>query len=147
VERLNKERQTTKRPIDDADFIVAALWAGTQAIESWASHRDRQRARIALSGALESAATSATIRREAESLASAVPPGVLDAMTQRVQQCWQRLEHAMRSDDDLPPGEIDVAIIHVRGCICGELRRILQLNGALPEGPMRIWWERFCGTG
>jgi hypothetical protein len=127
-----------------AEVIIAIIHAGMTAVDMWVREQDRKRAVREADGAYSEIVRSPRLKRDAQLLESVVPPEVLEAMATRVKNCWKSYMDVLKDEDDYLPKEVDAATTAVQKCICRELRRIHQLNGEIPPGPMREWWNRYC---
>lgn len=130
----------------DPALVIAAISAVSEAIQAWVSFKDRRRTADVLEKSAEIARSSPTVQKEAEVLSTLIPSDVFATMTQRVHRCWERYHDVVRSEGDYLPEEIDEANQAVQRCICRELKRIHDLNGYIPEGILKKWWDAYCAV-
>lgn len=133
-------------PLPDPALLIAAVSAVLQGIRAWIAVRDRKRTADVVDSAVEKASRSAAVRKEAEALVTLLPPDVLATLVERVNSCWEHYHDVLRSDEEFLPGQVDKATSAVKRCICRELQRIYDLNGAIPPGVLSDWWEAYCAA-
>ena len=46
-------------------------------------------------------------------------------------------------DNDYLPGEIDDATEALKKCVCRELHRLQEVNGNIPHGILRNYWNQY----
>lgn len=114
-----------------------------QAIQTWITYRDSQRAARVFSETLKVAPALRATQLQAYQLRSIVPEPVLSTMEGRARKCWERFDNVLNGQ--YLPDEVDEATASVKACICRELSRIRELNaGVLPAGDLQLWWETYC---
>ena len=122
------------------ELLVATMSAGMQAIDLWLNFKDRLRAKTAL-------ASADAIQSQPQNLQAAqqlllIPQDLLDTFSSRVQRCFDNYKKVL-DDEAYLPGEIDDATNALKRCVCRELSRLNSVNGSIPFGPMRNWWEQY----
>jgi|SRR6185436_16760479 len=126
------------------DTIIAAISAVMQGIQTWISIKDRKRTGEVVNSTFSSELSNRDIMVESRTLQSIIPPEVMATLVGRVNKCWIGFNSALKSDDEYLPSEMDSATEAVKKCVCRELTRIYKLNGSVPEGILRKWWEMYC---
>jgi len=131
--------------INAAQLLVSIVSTGMQAIQLW--HELRERTKVAdLIKTVEIAKISTETVEEAQTLQILIPRDILNALADRVNQCWSKYKKIIESSDYLPQ-EIDEATEALKKCICRELRRIYELNKEIPSGILKRWWDAYeCYT-
>lgn len=129
----------------EPSIIIAAFSAAMQTIQTWFAARDARKASKKANSAYKRTHEAKLAVTEGNRLSRIVPDDVLQAMEQRVMNCWQRYRDVMDPNQGRMPGEIDEATEALKRCLCEELRRINDLNGSIPSGKLRKWWETYCG--
>ncbi|MFN3239562.1 MAG: hypothetical protein ACE37D_21265 [Pseudomonadales bacterium] len=125
--------------------IIAAISAMMAAIGVWQKERDYNSTKAEYSRVFEESLRSDEIQREANFVASLLPQNTLDLLGERVDQCWEDF------DAKIDPKRGDIsnprdAEPELELCVCEELRSIKRLNGTVPEGKLRNWWNNYgCG--
>lgn len=126
----------------DALVFVSGISAVLQAIDVWITERSSRAAARVYTLQVGKAQKDADLQSQATALSSVIPKKVLSAMVRRVQQCWDKYLKVL--EGGYLPDEIDEATEAVKKCICRELNRIVQLNGSVPTGVLRLWWDSYC---
>jgi len=125
--------------------IIAAISGMMAAIGIWQKERDYKSTKAEYKRVYEESLHSEEIFREAEIVARLLPRKTLDILGKRVEQCWDDFDEKI----DPERGRIDnpkYAEPELENCICEELRSIKRLNGTVPEGKLRNWWNNYgCG--
>lgn len=111
------------------------------AVDEWGYSRNERRLKSILARG-KNIAINNQLKSEADQLMELVPVTIIESIEGRVRRCWDRYEEILNSDRFLP-GEIDEATEAVIKCICRELKRLLRLNGEIPSGIMRRWWNEY----
>jgi hypothetical protein len=127
----------------DPSTLVAMFSAALQSIQTWYQVRDSRRARNAFDNRLAEARTDPQIQQQGQTLATLIPPDILKSMSDRVWQCWTDYKETL--DGGTIP-EVDRAADGIKKCLCRELRRINDLNGNIPDGELRKWWNAYCNN-
>jgi hypothetical protein len=130
-------------PLPDFQFIIAAASAAMQAIQTWLAFRDRKRAAKTYDVALSSALSDVTTAEESHLLTTVVPLHILISLAGRTDNCFNRYSEILKSDQEYLPSEVDDATLALKRCVCRELRRIYELNGSIPPGKLREWWNLY----
>jgi hypothetical protein len=125
--------------------IIAAISAMMAAIGVWQKERDYKSTKAEYKRVFEESLRSEEVFREAAIVARLLPKRTLDILGKRVEQCWDDFDKKI----DPQRGRIDNpknAEPELELCICEELRSIKRLNGTVPEGKLRNWWNNYgCG--
>lgn len=74
----------------DPTLIVSGISAVLQAVQTWIAYRDSQRAADAFSDAMARGTSDPALATAATQLVSLAPPGVVNALGNRVQACWSQ---------------------------------------------------------
>ena len=111
------------------------------AVDEWGNSRNERRLKSILARG-KNAAINNQLESEVDQIMELVPVTIIESIERRVRRCWDRYEEILNSDRFLP-GEIDEATEAVIKCICRELKRLLRLNGEIPSGIMRRWWNEY----
>ncbi len=122
--------------------VLAAVQAALQAIQLWVSVRDSARSARILQEVYERERRRSEVVSQAQALSAGIPPDVLQALTDRVYDCWMMYKGVL--EGGYLPAEIDTATEDVKNCICRELRRIWSLTGRVPAGTLQSWWNLYC---
>lgn len=122
------------------ELIVATVSAGMQAVELWLNLKDRIKAKIAIEQA-ETMQAEPAIQEAAQRLLI-IPKELLDTFNGRVDRCFTNYKDVL-NDEQYLPKEIDDATEALKRCVCRELKRLHSVNGSIPEGPLRTWWEQY----
>jgi hypothetical protein len=125
----------------DPSTLVALFSAALQSIQTWYQVRDSSRAREAFDRCLANARTDPQIQQQNQIVEALIPADILDSLVDRVRQCWTDYQETL--DGGTIP-EIDRATEGIKGCLCRELARIKNLNGDIPDGELRKWWNAYC---
>jgi hypothetical protein len=124
----------------DPALFISGVSATMQAIQTWIKYRDYERASDVFDQQYSSGQTDPRIQAQSQILKSIVPKPVLDELTKRAKQCWDRYLEILKNPQKYLPQEIDDATLAVKACVSRELKRISDLNdGALPEGVLDDW--------
>ncbi len=125
--------------------IIAAVSAIMAAIGVWQKERDYKLTKAEYKRVYKESLTSKSIIREAEIVASLLPQQTLDLLGKRVEMCWEEFDEKI----DPERGGISNprhAEPDLENCICEELRSIKRLNGTIPDGKLKNWWNNYgCG--
>ena len=114
------------------------------AISVWQQERNYKLTKAEYDRVYKESQESPEILAEAEILAKLLPPKTLDLLHQRVDACWEEFDESINSEADRDSA--DDAEINLEDCVCSELRRIKRLNGDVPKGKLRDWWNHYgCG--
>ncbi|HTY11507.1 MAG TPA: hypothetical protein VMF88_10585 [Bacteroidota bacterium] len=127
-----------------AEIIIAGISATMQAVDLWATLRDRKKANNAFKETYPKINSDRQLQLEATQLENLVPVDVLNNMQVRVERCWTSYNDVLVDEDGYLPNEVDSATVAVKKCICRELRRIRDLNGSIPPGILSKWWDKYC---
>lgn len=127
-----------------AEIIIAGVSAAIEAVDFWLTHKDKIGAFLAGERAYPKINTDSRLKNEARRLESIVPADVLEVMAERVQRCWDRYKEILKDEGGYLPQEVDAATKALQRCICRELGRIHELNGAIPPGVLTTWWLKYC---
>jgi hypothetical protein len=130
--------------MNDPSVIIAAVSAALQAVQTWIKFRDSHRASRTAERAFKRTADAKLAVTQAGRLRRVVPDDVLETIEQRVETCWDRYRHIIDPETGSTPSEIDKATQVLKRCICQELHRIQELNGSIPAGKLRQWWDTYC---
>lgn len=84
---------------------------------------------------------------DANSLKMLIPSHVLASFENRISKCWAMYNEVLASGNGYLPAEIDNASEALMQCICRELRRLLKVNGEIPEGKLRNYWLKYRCDG
>lgn len=132
--------------IPDPALIVAGIAGLLQAVQTWITVRDRQKAADVLRKQMHAGANTEALDHAARQLRNIAPIEILDRLKGRAERCWLRYLEVL--DGNFLPSEIDEATEAVKLCICRELARIRSINGDLPPGKLAEWWGQYgCGAG
>ena len=125
--------------------IIAAISAMMAAIDVWQKERDYKQTQAEYKRVYEESLSSEEIFREAEIVASLLPKKTLDFLGKRVEQCLDEFDQKIDPSRGVISNPRD-AEPELEQCICEELRSIKRLNGTVPEGKLRNWWNNYgCG--
>ena len=128
----------------DPTLIIAAISAALQAVRTWISMRDvRKTDRRARTG-YRRTAEAKLAREQGGRLKRILPADILSTIEKRIDTCWDRYRLVINPDTGSTAREIDEATQDLKRCICTELKRIYDLNGSIPAGKLREWWELYC---
>lgn len=125
--------------------VIAAISALMAALGVWQKERDYLMTRREFGRVYQEALQSPEIRAEAKTLAALLPQGTIDILGDRVERCWNEF------DSKIDPnrgnmGDPAQAEPELEQCICNELRSMKRLNGTIPPGKFREWWNHYgCG--
>lgn len=128
----------------DPTLVISGISALLQAVDTWVTYRDSERAAREFDVGMAQARREPSIRQQAQILTNLVPQPILDTMGARAERCWEQYRDVL--EGGYLPGEVDEATRNVKACICRELRRIRDLNGALPPGDLTRWWNAYCAS-
>lgn len=67
---------------------------------------------------------------------------MLDTFSSRVKRCFDKYAMVLK-DNDYLPGEIDDATEALKKCVCRELHRLQEVNGNIPHGILRNYWNQY----
>lgn len=134
AQEINKQKM-------EPGLIIAAISATMQAIDLWKKSRDKNSTKEAFSK-VESLKDSPEIQEEANQLRLLIRPDILDSFENRIQICMNRYKKVIDSVEFLPQ-ELDEATEALLKCICRELNRILKINGEIPNGVLKDYWEQY----
>ena len=129
----------------DAITIIAAINAIMAAFGIWQKERDYKLTRNEYKRVYEESVRSEEIIAEARLVAEMLPQKTLDILGRRVEQCWGEFDEKIDPDRGAisNPKEEEPEL---ENCICEELRSIKRLNGTVPQGKLRTWWNNYgCG--
>ena len=115
------------------------------ALGVWQKERDYRRTRETYRAVLSESLRSPEIREEAYALSNLLPERTLDLLGQRAERCWGEFERAIdpEAGNVRNPREAEPKL---ELCLCNELRSIKALNGTIPPGKLREWWNHYgCG--
>jgi len=129
-------------PLLDPSILISIFSAALQSVQTWFQVRDSKRAADAAKLQFQHAQTDPRMRAQADLLIQLVPSEVLQLMIGRVNGCWD--DYSAVLSGEFLPNEVDKATLSIKACLCRELKRIYDLNGSIPEGPLRSWWENYC---
>lgn len=136
-----KPMNPNQNPMETAAFVVALVRGTMQAIDFWQNQRDRSKAVQAMKS-VEEVATQPEAIRQGQALLNLAPQSTIDLLNQRIKTCQSRYDKVLADDQGYLPDEVDAATEAVIRCICRELRRLMKVNGHLPEGWMQEYWDR-----
>jgi type III restriction enzyme len=122
------------------EFIVALVSASMQAVDLWLSVRDKGKAKQALQQVQTIQALPAT-KAEALNLVI-ISEDLLVTFSERVKRCFDKYKEGL-DDEHFLPGEIDDATKAMKRCVCRELKRLHSVNGSVPDGSLKQWWEKY----
>ena len=125
----------------DASLIVAIISATMQAVDLWKTFRDRSKVKEAIDSvtALQRAPTT---KVESDRLLLLIPNDLFETFSDRVKRCFNSYKEVL-NDNKYLPGEIDDATEAVKRCVCRELKRLCSLNGNIPDGILKQWWDQY----
>jgi hypothetical protein len=125
--------------------LYAFVSAMMSAISVWQQERAYKLAREEFDRKYKLALESPELAQQARQFAALVPQRTYDLLEKRVQRCWEEFDKKI--DPDRGSGvDRQLAESEVRECLCGELRTLYRLNGSIPQGPFRDWWNQYaCG--
>jgi hypothetical protein len=115
-----------------------------QALRTWFSFRDAQKTSRKAQIGFERTARAKLAKEQSYELRKLLPARVLETMERRIESCWDRYCYTIDPDTGSTPQEIDAATRALKHYICQELKRIIELNGSLPPGKLRDWWDGYC---
>lgn len=128
------------------EIMIAGVAAAFEAVQTWIAVRDRRLAAASLEAPESRRRDNPSLWDENRALLDAVPFDVLQTMEKRTRTCWERYHEVLKDDEKYLPEDIDKATKAVKACICRELQRIIDVNGSLPPGQLRRWWDVLCST-
>lgn len=130
--------------MESAMLLIAAISGILQGVQMWLETRDRRAAKQAQEAAFVSTLRSASIEARAERLMAIVPPGTIDRLRQKVQECYEKFNDMLDNEEDYFPVDIDSAAHSaLPSCVCRNLRRIVAVNGSLPDEEFQVAWARY----
>lgn len=124
--------------------IIAAISAAMQSIQTWVSVRDARRTSNTARIGFERTYRAKLAKTQSARLKQLIPEDVLKLLEDRIERCWERYRHIIDPNTGSTPDEIDDATKALKECICKELNRIFELNGFIPAGKLRQWWNSYC---
>lgn len=128
----------------DPVLVISGMSAMMAALGVWQRERDYLLTKETHARVLRESQSNPDILNEARLVASLLPERTLDLLGSRVKACWEEFDRAISPGG----GVIDPASAEpkLEKCICSELRSIKRLNGSIPSGKMREWWNHYgCG--
>ncbi|CAN5800179.1 hypothetical protein BH11BAC3_BH11BAC3_12220 [soil metagenome] len=87
--------------------------------------------------------TDKTLRKEAAILKMLVPPFIMNAIEERIENCWTIYNETLSSKNGYMQGEIVIADNGLLRCICRELNRLVKINGTIPNGKLSEYWDTY----
>lgn len=115
------------------------------ALGVWQKERDYKRTRETYQTVLAESLRSIEIQNEARLVATLLPQLALDLLGERAERCWGEFERAINPAAGNAPNPAQ-AEPQLELCLCTELRSIKRLNGTIPPGKLREWWNHYgCG--
>lgn len=136
------QRITRKKQVSmDANTLFAAVSALIDAITLWRSARDRRQAANTLEREFERVEKRSNL--EAVAIQDLVPSELLEVMSARVLDCFEKYHRILKNDKEFFPEDIDGATNTVILCVCRELHRIYKLNQHIPPGKLSDWWNGY----
>jgi len=130
-------------PFPDFSIIIAGVSAAMQAIQTWVAFRDRKQAAQAYDKTFQEALSDIKVAEESSLLVSIVPMHILIVLAGRTDDCFNKYSNVLKAEGEFLPAEIDQATLAVKKCVCRELNRIYELNGSIPPGKLKQWWELY----
>lgn len=114
------------------------------ALQVYQRERDYRLAKQTFYENFERNLTTTETQQAADALDSVAPAEVIKKLYSNAKKCW---EHWLESEEEPQmPGqerEVDAA---VKSCICRQLKRIIDLDGSLPDEWQKQWVHYQCAT-
>lgn len=123
--------------------IIAAISAAMQSIQTWVTVRDAKKANRTAQMGYERTSNAKLAKTQSARLKKLIPESVLKLLEDRIEKCWERYRHIIDPATGSTPEEIDKATKALKECICRELNRVYELNGSIPSGKLREWWNLY----
>ena len=128
-------------------LIIAAISAALQAVRTWLSVRDVKKTNRKARTGYKRTAGAKLAREQGDRLEKLLPADILATMEKRIESCWEQYRTVIDPESGSTAREIDEATRDLKKCLCSELKRIHDLNGSIPAGKLRDWWEQHCQMG
>lgn len=125
--------------------VIAAISALMAALGVWQKERDYRKTKQEYVRVFRESLESPEVRAEAKTLAALLPQRTIDLLGARVERCWNDFDGKIDPDRG-NMGNPAQAEPELEQCICNELRSMKRLNGTIPQGKFREWWNHYgCG--
>ena len=143
-ELSQKEQRQLPPPPKNPMIESIALFAGANALmaalQVFQRERDYRLARQTFHENFERNITAPETLQAANALDSVAPADVIKKLYENAKKCW---DHWLESEEQPQmPGEEREVDAAVKSCVCRQLRRIIDLNGSLPE-EWRSQWDLY----
>lgn len=123
-----------------AQLLFAGISAAASAIKVWQETRNHRKAADAFDKTFSKERDSQHADAAANQLVTIIPGEVIQDLEGRADLCWTGYRTVLGGE--YLPDEIDRATKAVKACVCRELRRVYELNGAIPDR-WKGQWERY----
>jgi len=129
----------------EPEIIIAAISATMAAIGVWQKERDYKHTKQEYNRVYQESLSSESVLIEARYISERLPKRTLDLLGARVERCWDDFDEKIDPDRGNISNPKD-AEPELEDCICEELRSIKRLEGTIPDGKFKNWWNNYgCG--
>lgn len=123
--------------------VVSSIRNAIEAVKVWYEIKDKKRVIEKLSEqSAEETRKEFSIQVDAHNISLLISEEILITFQKRIKECETMYIKVLDSRDDFLEEQITNATNAYIKCYCRELNRINQINGFIPDGQMKRFWEQ-----